>query len=53
LKISLPEEMHSVQINEKWGQEIFVNGLAGYIQGFIKHALRFGDKAGTDQFLRL
>ncbi len=39
MKISLSEKLQNVQINEKWGQEIFIDGLAEYIRDFIKHAI--------------
>lgn len=51
MKISLPEEMQSVQINEKWGQEIFIDGLAEYIRGFIKHAVEQAVKQELTNFL--
>ncbi|MCL6559388.1 MAG: hypothetical protein K6U74_11450 [Firmicutes bacterium] len=50
MKIILPEEMHSVQINEKWGQEIFIDGLAEYIRGFIKHAVEQAIKQELTNF---
>ncbi len=51
MKISLPEEMQNVQINEKWGQEIFIDGLAEYIRGFIKHAVEQAIKQELTNFL--
>lgn len=51
MKISLPEEMLYVQINEKWGQEIFIDGLAEYIRGFIKHAVEQAVKQELTNFL--
>jgi len=43
--------MHSVHINEKWGQEIFIDGLAEYIRGFIKHAVEQAIKQELTNFL--
>lgn len=51
MKISLPEEMHSVQINEKWGQEIFIDGLAEYIRGFVKQAIEQAVKHELTNYL--
>lgn len=51
MKISLPEEMHSVQINEKWGQEIFIDGLAEYIRGFVKQAVEQAVKHELTNYL--
>jgi transposase-like protein len=38
LEISLSEKFQNVYVNEKWGQEIFIDGLAQYIREFLKHA---------------
>lgn len=51
MKISLPKEMLNVEVNEKWGQEIFINDLALYIRQFIKHALEEAIKQELTKFL--
>ncbi|NPV29745.1 MAG: hypothetical protein HPY58_08865 [Firmicutes bacterium] len=51
MKISLPEEMQDVEVNEKWGQEILINDLALYIRQFIKHALQEAIKQELTKFL--
>lgn len=38
MEISLSEKFQNVHVNEKWGQEIFIDGLAQYIREFLKHA---------------
>jgi putative transposase len=43
--------MQNVQINEKWGQEIFIDGLAEYIRGFIKYAVEQAVKQELTGFL--
>jgi putative transposase len=43
--------MQNVQINEKWGQEIFIDGLVEYIRGFIKYAVEQAVKHELTNFL--
>lgn len=39
MEISLPENLQNVHIDDKWGQEVFIVGLAEYIRQFIKHTI--------------
>ncbi len=43
--------MLNVEVNENWGQEIFINDLALYIRQFIKHALEEAIKQELTKFL--
>ena len=38
MEISLSEKLQEVHVNEKWGQGVFIDGLADYIRLFLKHA---------------
>ena len=51
MEISLSEKLQDVHVNEKWGQGVFIDGLAEYIRQFLKCAFEEAIKLELQEML--